>query len=295
MALPTTAVAQYDPPPLSSWNSAEISWGALNLNTLVLDHHDLTSLLAGSQLFPPMLLPDLSYLSDSTKLGEGEMLFGISVGLLPFHRDGRPGPELRLGILHGSLSTRTGLYEHITRTPYDTLVSTTTGELYPADSVVKETYRVAHGAERLGFTASLIWQSQGRWRFYGGIGLQGGLRMNARTEVGHERTVRLEERRHGWHMATLVPDLLEKETLSPEGNGGWWLGTYLPMGVDFQLSHKSYFWSRVRLFLELRPHLVIDETSPLGPFMAAGFASTSGLRFNLQIPHLEPPARPSVD
>lgn len=283
MAVLATGVsAQYDPPPLSLWNSVEVYAGDLSLNTPFLDRHDLASLLAESQLASPMLLSDLGFRSSSGMMDEDEILFGVSVGLLPFRRDGHQGPELRLGILHSSRSIRTGLYENTTRTPYDTLISIGTGEEYQLDSVVYEVYRVAHGGERLGLDASLIWQGKGRWRFYGGFGVQGGFLMNITTEVEYNRTARLEEREHGWPMVDLGPQLMEQEILSPRNGAGWWLGGYFPLGLDFQVSRKNNFWSQVRLFMEYRPQLVVMGSPSLASRQATGIQSSVGLRIDLQ-------------
>ncbi|HMN05967.1 MAG TPA: hypothetical protein PKD45_09585 [Flavobacteriales bacterium] len=288
-AMANGANAQYEAPPLSLWNSVEVYTGTLSLNTPFLDRQDLGSLLAGSQWSSPLLLSDLSFRSSSGVMDEEEALFGISIGLLPLRRDDRPGPELRLGILHASRSTRVGFYEKTSRTPHDTLISIGTGEEYQLDSVVHEAYRVAHGGERLGLAASLTWQGRGRWRFYGGIGVQGGLRMNVTTEVEHTRTVRLEEHGHGWPVADLAPRLREQEILSPRDGAGWWLGGYLPLGLDFQVSRKNNFWSQVRLFMEYRPQVVVMGNSSLASRAGSGIQGSFGLRINLQ------PQAPKLD
>lgn len=294
-AMATGASAQYDPPPLSLWNSVEIYSGNFSLNTPPLDRQGIMSLLAGSSLASSKILADHHFDPGSDRVGMEGSVTGAALGLLPFRHGDATGPELRIGILHGSRSTRSGLYRKTTWMPHDTLTSAGTGEEYRLDSVTHDTYRISHGSERLGLTASLTWQSRGRWRFHGGIGLQGGLHMNARTEVEHMRTVRLMEREHGWYMATLAPSLMEKETTSPGGGTGWWFGAYLPLGLDFQIARKGYFWSRMRLFMELRPQLVADGIHPLDPVMAAGFATLSGLRFSLQTPHLEPAPKAPAD
>lgn len=90
------------------------------------------------------------------------------------------------------------------RTPYDTLVSASTGQEYLVDSVHGSTYFISTKAERIGLDVSMVWSYIGRWSLYAGVGVMGGPSVNARTYVQLENY-------EGIAQPKVLPPIIRKE------------------------------------------------------------------------------------
>lgn len=277
LALTGAATQAQDTPP-SIWGSAYLSGGGFFTGNEDLFRQEVALLTPGSTLLAGGL-PDHDYDSDPY-LDEGAGLFEAGIGMLPFRKADRNGPELRLGFLYAGRNELSGYFSRTTRTPYDTLASSQTGEVYYIDSVHRSTYAVQYSAERFGLNASLTWRTKGRWSVYGGVGLAGGLLMNARTEVYRS-----------------IFDSVDGPSSGPgEGfygrynnaasesfrNGtGWWVSLYAPIGLDFRIARKGEFWGRMHLYTEFRPQLVFQGTPELGTGTSFGMQTAFGVRYTL--------------
>ena len=279
-ALIAAASAQAQAPDTNSClGSVYIGGGAFFAGAQPLYQQDLTLIAPGSTLlaagFSDHDYSDAGY-QDATSL------FEAGIGFHPFRKASGLGPELRVGFLYGGRSNLSAYLRRTTRTPYDTLTSSQTGEVFYTDSVHSSAYLVDYSAERFGLNTSLIWRTKGRWSIYGGVGAAGGLLMNARTDIYHSIYNSVDG------MAGNLPN--EGNYTGYSGNGGtesfrngtgWWLSLYTPIGVDFQIAKRSVFWSRAHLFYELRPQLLFQGTPELGTVTNFGVQSVFGLRFTL--------------
>jgi len=209
-------------------------------------------------------------------------LFDAGISFHPFRKSAGLGPELRVGFLYGGRSTLTGYLRRSTRTPYDTLTSSQTGETFYVDSVHSSTYLVEYSAERFGLSTSLVWRTKGRWSIYGGVGLAGGLLMNARTEVYHSTYDGVDDPNNNRPSDVYYGRYSGNGGTETFRNGtGWWLSLNTPLGLDFQVARRSAFWSRVHLYDELRPQLLFQGTPELGTGTNFGVQSVFGVRLKL--------------
>ena len=206
--------------------------------------------------------------------------FGISIGLLPFRKEDRQGPELRVGFIHAGWNERQATLRRTVRTPYDTLVSSATGEQFLVDSVHGSTYHINTKAERLGLDASLAWSTKGRWSMYGGIGIMGGPSLNARTSIRLEHYEGVTAA--GGHNP-YFPQGGKRESVNEtiKGDTGWWLAAYVPLGIDFTLARENAFWKQMHLYYEMRPQLVIQGSPELDNTVGTGMLANFGIRMTL--------------
>ena len=265
----------------SPWGSVYIGGGAFFSGGQSLIRNDIVKLAPGSTLLA-VDLSDHSF-SNNTYV-EGTGLFDMAISLHPWQKDAGHGPELRLGLLYGGRAYQGAQFYRIDRTPYDTLTSNQTGEQYFVDSVNSSTYWINSSSERFGLNSSLLWRTSGRWSIYGGVGIAGGLLVNARTEVWHD-------------LYSGVSGQVDQYANAPYGYGpshgyaatgenfrngtGWWLAFYTPVGLDFQIARTSPFWSRVHLFTEVRPQVAFQGSPELGTSTGFGVQSVFGVRFRI--------------
>ena len=277
LSVASSATAQEAAP--STLSAVHLASGGFSGGNAALYRQEIARLTPGSALLADGLL-DHDFDSDPYA-GEGSGLFEVGVGLRPFRKADRSGPELCLGILYAGRTELTGYFTRITRTPYDTLTSSQTGEVFYIDSVRRSTYAVEYSAERFGLNASLTWRTKGRWSIYGGVGLAGGLLMNARTDVYHSLYDSVDGPAVGpWD----GPDGRSVPGGASESfrNGtGWWVSVYAPIGLDFRIARKGELWGRLYLYTELRPQLVFQGLPELGTGTSFGMQNILGLRFAL--------------
>jgi len=221
--------------------------------------------------------------NETFEIGSGAVEFALSIH--PFKRPNAPGPELRVGLCYAGTMNRSATLQRTIREPYDTLTSSQTGEQFLVDSVFRDRIWLDHSAERMGVSASLIWRTRGRWSLYGGVGFAGGPLLNARTEVRWtvsntvepHRDTADEEPYFGFNGEDGTDEVLE----AYRNGNGWWLATNLPIGLDFQLARRGLFFSRLHLFNEVRPQMVVQGTRESGTSSSFGAQSVFGLRLCL--------------
>lgn len=240
---------------------------------------DVKRFAPGSQLLDRDLA-DHTFNKDGWLSGEGS--FDLAIGFFPCAKAERNGPELRLGVLYGSGPSLGGTFSRTTYTPYDTLTSAQTGEQFVIDSVNHSEYRVRYRAERLGLNGSLIWRRPGRWSLYGGAGIMGGVIMNAQTTVTHEVDTYTDGGSEpAWNNGDRRFQDTPEEQESFRNDTGWWLGAYVPLGLDWRAATVSTFWSRVHFCYELRPQLVMQCIPELPSATGAGMQAVFLARVEL--------------
>lgn len=273
----TATMAQADS---SRWGSVYVAGGAYLVAGQPLFRGDLDKLAAGSVLLSQDL-SDHTFSNDRYYSATGS--FEVSLGLYPCERQGRQGPELRLGVIYAGGVSQSAFLQRTIRTPYDTLTSSQTGEQVFVDSVHQSNYWIRRSAERFGLNASLIWRTDARWSFFGGVGLAGGLAMNAGTSVTHDTYEGIDGPGSSYENGHYSNGGYgNRDNLEVFRNGtGWWLSMYTPIGLDFQIARRNAFWNRLHLYYEVRPQLIMQGSPELGTYTDFGMQSLFGARLKL--------------
>jgi len=204
----------------------------------------------------------------------GGTLFTASLGLKFKKKDGsdyQANPQLRLGISYFSSTPLSAGYSISETYVVDTLLSTVTGEVVYADSVVNENYNMNYIADQLRLDASLIFRTnpEARWSLYGGIGMAAGISINPRTEV-YLNT---------WDFDSEISygrGTYESERFNNQTSFG--LMAYIPLGLDFRLGNNQEFWKRLHLFYEISPALNMTFIPELNTATNIAIRNGLGLR-----------------
>ena len=189
----------------------------------------------------------------------------------------KANPLLRLGLTYLSGSSLTSNYFKSGRFPIDTLVSTSTGEVFYVDSVSSESYNMEYISDQIRLDAALIWRTNpsARWSLYGGVGLAAGISLNARTEIYYNNFLYDDD----FHGSGYTRDgSFRSERIENDLNFGFM--TYIPLGVDFRLGKEKEFWKRTHLFYELSPGINFTVVPELRTITNAAFRNGLGLRVN---------------
>jgi hypothetical protein len=196
-----------------------------------------------------------------------------------------PNATLRLGLMHtgqrNALSVG-GTYKETFRV--DTLTSSQSGEQFFIDSFSTHSYYANYTQEQLRLDASLIfrYKADKRWSFFGGIGANFGLSYNAATTIHHRVSPYGDYFGYGFFNDIMFNDFGTHETETFENKGGFGLGVYAPLGIDFQVGKKREFWKPMHLYMELRPGFNVNQIAGLGTTFSAGNFSNVGLRFQFK-------------
>ncbi len=234
-----------------------------------------------------LLSQDLSgYRSDFWSKGDRAQAMGlamsIGIRLGGPARTKRSGAYLRAGFTYQSHDGNDLDLRMDTRTPYDTLTSTQTGQVTYVDSLTIRRYHMSHRYEQVALDASLIFLKEypRRWSLYGGVGLQLGLSMAGRVQVDHT-IERLIDPSLVSGQATNPDRDLEREAEEFTTQSDLCLAVYVPLGVSYRLGRKSLFWRAMNLTYELRPTLAFGGVPELSAGARAGLGSYFGLRVDL--------------
>lgn len=196
-----------------------------------------------------------------------------------------PNATLRLGLMHtgqrNALSVG-GSYTESFRV--DTLTSSQSGEQFFVDSFSTHSYNANYSQEQLRIDASLLfrYRADKRWSFFGGIGANFGLCYNASTTIHHRVSPYGDAFGYSFFNDIYFNDFGTHEAETFEHTGGFGLGVYVPLGIDFQVGKKREFWKPLHLYMELRPGFNVNQIAGLGTTFSAGNFSNVGLRFQFR-------------
>lgn len=213
----------------------------------------------------------------SNGLGQSQSLnIGLRISKLP-------NATLRIGLMHvnqfNALQTSGSYTESFA---YDTLTSAQTGEQFFLDSFSSHGYWARYSQKQLRLDASLIFRynAEKRWSFFGGIGANFGLSYDANTVVHQFVTNWTGAEMYGYSNGHSSQGTHQEEIFV--NKGGFGLGVYAPLGIDFQVGKKREFWKPMHLYMELRPGFNINQIAGLGTTFSAGNFSNIGLRFQFK-------------
>lgn len=236
------------------------------------------SLLAGSA-FADRDMSDHIFRNSFTVPGS---VLSLSVGKHPFRSGARKGPELTVGALITSNMGAEAYFERTVRVPYDTLISSQTGQYTVIDSVYTSRYEIAHRYGFVGLQSALILRTKRRFSLFGGIGAAGGLVYNVHTDVRHYNIATAGDALNtggapGSSVGGAEPDQQERVR---NGTGIWWSWN-VPLGIDYRLHRSHAFWVRLHIYQQVTVQMLYVDRPVLGYTGGMGLRSTVGLRVYL--------------
>ena len=224
------------------------------------------------------------YTSSSGFLISGSTLFAASLGLKFADKQRstyKKNPQLRCGIAYANTGIVGGGYFKEERKPYDTLVSSQSGQATYIDSITTKNVNVNYTSEQLRLDASLIFRTneEKRWSLYTGIGVSAGWAINAYTNVSYFTIRRTQETNSSNSYSDMGKTDYVSEHFQNKSGGGF--STYIPLGVDFRIGKKREFWQHLHLYYEIKPSMNAAIVPELKTFINAGVQEGLGIRYTL--------------
>lgn len=209
-----------------------------------------------------------SYPQDERYGSSGDMGISMMIGIQFRDKKNeryRANPLLRLGFNYSSGLTIAGSMSKGIISPFDTLTSAQTSNVYSIDSTHSESYHMFYSSEQLRFDGSLMFRTnpEARWSVFSGVGITAGISINANSRIHY--TESKSQYIHGpggsyihsSEYRSLLPTNEEYEEHRNKTSFGF--SAYVPLGLDFRLANGNKFWSRMHLFYEAK--LAVDFTS----------------------------------
>ncbi len=231
---------------------------------------DFTDLTPGSAI----LARDYSgfeYSEYGTTNGAGGFEVMLGLGLRNQEKTGyRQNSQLRVGLGYSSLSSLNASYYQNERKPYDTLVSSQTGNSVFVDSVINRNLNMQYNTDNLRLDVSMIFRTAGtsRWSLYGGVGVRANYSFNGYTSVNYYVQRGTEQERQdykGYYGYGADYEMGENENEIFKSNASSFGGAvYVPLGADVRFGKTSEFWRKIHLFGELRPGIDFSNIPDYG-------------------------------
>jgi hypothetical protein len=238
------------------------------------------------QLVPTSLLlrePMEGYNTSAIVINNGGGGFATSIGIRFRDRKGgyRHNPVLRVGLGHNSGDVLRRNVQRRDQITFDTLQSMTTGKILLQDSIRYSSYDMTYRADHLLLDVSLLFRTNParQWSFYSGIGVAGGISLQARTIILHSMFSQINIRTpEGKTLGTSdfnVSPLREEQYRMPNNTV---LQGYVPLGVDLRVGTNNAFLRKLHLFKELRPGFLINHIPGHRTVSFARFYMGGGIR-----------------
>ncbi len=245
---------------------------------------DFNELAAGSSI----LARDFSGFqrSDfSSTNGAGGFEVMLGLGLRNKEKTGfRQSAQLRVGVGYSSLSSLGADYFQDERKPYDTLVSSQTGNSVFVDSVTHRNLSLNYNTDNVRLDVSMIFRTTGvsRWSVYGGVGVRANYSFNGYTSVNYHVQKGTEQERqdfNGYYGYGLdFEDSQNENEVFRSNESSFGGAVYVPLGVDVRFGKTSDFWTKIHLFGEVRPGLDFSNIPTYGSVTQGFLQFGLGLR-----------------
>lgn len=189
-------------------------------------------------------------------------------------------PVMRIGLHYSSSSWIQGYVQKDSLFFRDTLTSSQTGQSFYIDSVMTTGYAMDYNSDQLRLDVSAIFSTNPglRWSFFSGFGLQGGISLQAQTSVSYFQTVFARTQNQGSFNSSnnYVRSTMQQETIRHSGN--YYVGAYLPIGVDFRIGKKRELLRMFHLFAETRPSVGYKHIRGYGGGVGVSTQFLSGIK-----------------
>lgn len=217
-------------------------------------------------------------------------LFGANVAFNLGSKDAATAKsitQLRCGITVSGTNFSNYLSK-TTYTPYDTLVSSSTGQTFYYDSINTQSYQMNYKSQQLSIDIALLYRINpaSRWSLYGGIGVQAGGSLMAYSDITYSQNISYSPgyssnysnsnsyyNSGNYYNQSTTEHFINKNTQQ--------YLAYLPIGVDFRLGKKREFFKQIHLFNEIRPYVYTMKIPELASFSGIGFRTSFGIRVTI--------------
>jgi len=218
---------------------------------------DFYSLAPSSILLPSNF--DGYETSDYTQ-NSGGFSTSILLGIKFSNKDGsayKANPILRAGLTYTYAQNLSSFANNEVRTPYDTLISSSTGEKYTMDSVLITGYDMHYVTQQFKLDVSVLFRTnpEARWSLFIGLGAQFGASINAKTQTHKYEGFYISNSMVTEEIHFVQSQNQQYQTEEFINQNVLVFSTYVPLGIDFRVSNNNDLFKHVHLFYEMRPSL----------------------------------------
>lgn len=197
----------------------------------------------------------------------------------------RSNPQLKAGLMFIRTNSWNSSLEKESFLRFDTLISSTTNNVIYIDSVYNTQIQIDYQTEFLLLDLELMYKTDPaeRWHVFGGIGLAGGISLNASTKVNvyHQKYQK-------YVNPSLTDGLYALNTFSTNVNSevtkndlSILAQLQFPVGVSFRISDSVNFWKRINAYFEATPLLQYIKIPETGTYFPVGIKFGLGIKVNL--------------
>ncbi len=193
-------------------------------------------------------------------------------------------PQLRIGFHFAEgTSFDKSFYKEYDQ-PFDTLISTQTGQEYLIDTFSRTDYSIRYRSSILCLDISYLlrYNPAARWNVYAGAGIRAGMSIENKLTIDRwqDHGTRIINGDDYYTIDLTSENLQDNETFFLKQ--GFDLGIYAPLGVDFRVGRKQGFFKHLHLFYQMNPQLNIQQVPELRTFSDARFHQGAGIRFTAE-------------
>jgi len=214
--------------------------------------------------------------------GHNNFSFNIGMNIMDKKKNIRKNPKIKTGISYFSVAGVIHTLPETERKPYDTLISTQTGEIILIDSITTRTSFMTYKSEQLRMDASIIYRTnpQDRWMFFAGAGIAAGWAFNTFASINYSvnRNTQNSDNNSTYSAYSTTDINFRSELFSSRKGFGASAG--IPMGIDWRVGRKHAFWKQVHIYYEFRPGVNITVIPELDTIIKTGMQHGFGFRFS---------------
>lgn len=193
----------------------------------------------------------------------GNSMFSILLGAKFVDKRGekfKHSPILRVGVSYFGEALAVSNFTKTTHIPYDTLISTQTGQLTYLDSTIRENVGITYTSRQIRLDAAIVYMTSplSLWSLYAGAGMTAGLSITTKTNLDYSKYVTLVETSQFGGGSSIVhyglfEDNGKSEEFTNKINYGY--SVYAPLGMSFKLGKRHHILKMISINLELSPSI----------------------------------------
>jgi hypothetical protein len=164
--------------------------------------------------------------------------------------------RLRAGFTFSGITPTYSNYFNSANFAFDTLTSSRTGSVTYVDSVFTENLFINTTQKQVGLDVAYLLRANqnGRWSFYGGVGVEVGALLQVEANISRSSYSYYSNDDGNYYSNNLWDEHRNsRQSEVHRLDGGFYGLVYLPVGLDFRFSMIKPFWRRMHLYTELRP------------------------------------------
>ncbi|MEZ5173690.1 MAG: hypothetical protein R2850_09350 [Bacteroidia bacterium] len=163
----------------------------------------------------------------------------------------------KIGITQLRSAPLSSAYHRFSELRYDTLISSSTGQVLFLDSMITQFYTMNYTSSQIRLDLALVFSSSSAARLgiSGGVGITAGTSFNSGADITYVRSARNQETdQYGEPVEDYVENYSHQSQIENVSSGNCTgASVYLPLSASFRIGEKENIWNKLHVFCEFRP------------------------------------------